>query len=88
MFDPTEREQHKLNEGRLMRAEADIIMPLLAEKREIAINKLILAFREGHADKLPTHAAELSSIEDMLTTIRNKIRQAEVLERKIHGNGK
>lgn len=82
-YDPSELEQKKLNTGRLMRAEADVILPLLQEQRENAIAKLCLHFRAGELNMLPAIAAEINSAETMMVSIKNKIRQAEAIERKV-----
>lgn len=84
MMELTEAEQAKLNTGRLMRAEADVILPLLREQREAAIQQLIQRFRAGELTLLTASAAEISSLENALTTIRTRIKQAEAIERRIH----
>lgn len=83
-YDTTEREQKTLNEGRLIRAEADIVLPLLRQQREAAISQIIFTFKGGKLEGLPAVCATLTATEDMITTITNKIRKAEVIERKIH----
>lgn len=85
-YDTTEHEQKVLNEGRLLRAEADIFLPMLRQQREIAISKIIHVYKAG-GEGLQAAAASLVAIEDMLTTTGNKIKKAEVIERKIHGSG-
>lgn len=84
-YDPTESEQKKLDSGRLMRAEADVIMPLLLQQREAAVQRLIMHFRAGELDgRLAAAAAEISALETTTQTIRTRIKQAEVIERRIH----
>lgn len=81
------REHDVMNEGRLLRAESDLLMPLLLEKREGAIARLIYHFKEGKTELLTAVAAELSAIEDMRSTINTKIKKAEAIERKVYGHG-
>jgi hypothetical protein len=83
-YEPSEVEQAKLNTGRLMRAEADVILPLLQEKREAAISTLLWKFKEGKLADLPAAVASLAALEDMRSEIRNKIKTAEGIERKIY----
>jgi len=84
-YDPTEIEQAKLNTGRLMRANADVVLPLIQDMREQAISTLIWKFKEGKRDEIYPEAAKLATLEDMRTSIITKIKAAEVIERKIHG---
>lgn len=84
-YDPTEKELSTLNEGRLMRAESDIIIPLLTKQREAAVSKVIYHFKAHELEKLPAAAAELAAIEDMRAAIANRIKKAEHIERKVYG---
>lgn len=84
----TEKEQAKLNEGRMLRAESDMILPLLATKQATVLGKIVSDFRNGHHDKLLGHAAELSTIYEMKTEIGRKIREAEALEKRVYEGGR
>ncbi len=84
MTELTEKEQQKLNTGRMMRAESDLILPLLDTKQALVIGKIVSAFRAGDYQALTGHAAELSTISEMKTEITQKIKVAEALERKIY----
>lgn len=75
-----------LNQGRMLRAESGVLHPLIMQKREAAIAKIVMHFRAGALDMILACAAELSTIEDMRVTIDNKVKQAEIIERKIHGS--
>ncbi len=81
--DLTEAEQIKLNSGRLMRAEADMIIPYLDTKRELICGKIVQSFRSGQHGDLLGHAAELATIYEMKSTITSKIKAAEAIERRI-----
>jgi hypothetical protein len=88
MSDPqelTEHEQQKMNTGRLMRAESDFLLPYLNTKQNLIIAKIVASFRAGDYSALTGHAAELTTISDMRNDITNKIKQAEILERKAYG---
>ncbi len=67
-----------------MRAESDMLLPMLATKQALVIAKIVGAFRSGDYGALTGHAAELSTLHDMKSEITNKIKQAEVLERKMY----
>ena len=86
MTELTEQEQQKMNTGRLMRAESDLILPLLQTKQTLIVAKIVAAFKAGHTEMLTAHAAELSIIYDMRTEITRKIKEAEGLERKMLGD--
>lgn len=83
MTELTEAEQEKLNTGRMMRAESDVLLPLLQTKQTLVVGKIVAAFRAGETDKLIPLAAELSTIFEMKITIGQKIKEAEHLERKM-----
>lgn len=83
MSDVTEQDMRTMQLGRLMRAEADVILPLLAERREQAITKMLQHYRAGKFEMLPSAVAELCVTEDMKQTIKNKIKAAEAVERKV-----
>ncbi len=85
MSEITEAEQQKLNTGRLMRAESDMILPMLATKQTLVIANIVAAFKAGAYERLTAHAAELSTLSDMKAEITSKIRQAEAIERKLYG---
>lgn len=82
----TEHEQKKLDTGRMMRAESDLILPLLQTKQTLVIGKIVNSFRQGDYASLTGHAAELSTIESMKSEITQKIKQAEAIERKVFAN--
>lgn len=84
-YDTTEAEQRVLNDGRMIRGEADILLPLLRQQKDAAVSRIIYEFKGGKLDALPAAAASLAAIEDMITTITNRIKKAEIIERKIHG---
>ena len=84
MTELTEAETAKLNTGRLMRAESDLILPLLQTKQALVIGKIVADFRAGKHEFLLAHAAELSTLADMMTTINRKIKEGEALERKMY----
>ncbi len=79
----TEREQEKLNTGRLMRAEADLILPLISTKQSLALNKIVAAFKAGERDIIFAVAAELSTLHDMKHDITRKIKEAERIEQRM-----
>lgn len=87
MTELTESEQQKLNTGRLLRAESDMILPLLQTKERLVIAKIVSAFKAGQQDMLWAHSAELSTIHDMRNEISQKIKVAESLERKVLTDG-
>ena len=87
IFDPSEKEVSALNTGRLMRAESDVIGPLLERQKQDVISGLCNAFRAGQLDMLPVFTAQLVSIENMKAEIKNKIAKAENIERKIFNAG-
>ncbi len=86
MTELSEKEQTQLNTGRMMRAESDLILPLLHTKERLVIGKLIQAFRAGDYGSLTGHAAELSTLDSMRVEITQKIKTAEALERKAYAN--
>lgn len=83
-FDPNEKELQALNTGRLMRAEADLILPMLERQKEDAVSSICNNFRMGKIEMLPVFAAQLVSIENMKSEIKNKIAKAQNIERKIY----
>jgi hypothetical protein len=85
MTELTEAETNKMNTGRLMRAESDLLLPLLQTKQALAVGKIVAAFRAGKHEELLPHAAELSTIMNMKDEITRAIKQAEMLEAKAHG---
>ena len=82
----SEWEIAQLNEGRVMRIEADVLMPIIKHRITIAVSKIIAIFKSGEQEKLLAAAAELSTLEDIRSSIDNKIKRAEVLERRIHND--
>lgn len=86
-YEPTASEQALLDQGRLLRAESQTILPLVRHKREIAIARLLLAFKAGDTERLLPATAELSAYEDIKLDIENKIKRAEVIERKLYEQG-
>lgn len=86
MSELTEKEQTTLNAGRLMRAEADVLLPLLQTKQALVIGKIVAEFRAAHYEALTGLAAELSTIISMKDDITRAIKQAETLERKAFDN--
>ena len=86
MTELTEAEQQKMNTGRLMRAESDLILPLLQTKQTLVIGKIVADFRSGKHENLIGHAAELSMISEMKNDITRKIKEGEALERKMYDN--
>lgn len=81
----TEQEQGTLNKGRLMRAESEILLPLLTTKQNLAVAKLVADFRAGKYAELTGHAAEISTIMGMREEITRSIKQAEQIETKLYG---
>lgn len=79
----TEKQYSKISTGRQLRAESDVLLPLLDQRREIAITKILNFYRAGDFEKIPSAAAELCAIDDMKIVIKNKIKSAEALERKV-----
>jgi hypothetical protein len=86
MTELSEKEQQQLNTGRMMRAESDLILPLLQTKERIVIGKIVASFRAGEYGALTGHAAELSTLDSMKNEITQKIKLAEALERKAYAN--
>ena len=87
MTELTEQEQQKLNTGRMMRAESDLLLPLLQTKQAAVLGKIVYSFKAGKHEELIALAAELSTLSDMKSEITRKIKEAESLERKmINGN--
>lgn len=85
-YDPSERETGALNTGRLLRTESSVLLPLLEQQREDAINLLCQAFRAGRLNDLPMHAAQIVTIDNMKAQIKIKIAKANNIERKIFEN--
>lgn len=85
-FDPNEKDLDNLNRGRLMRAESDLMLPMLNKQRENAIAGICNSFREGKLEMLPVYAASLVSIENMKSEIKITISKATILEEKIYGS--
>ena len=83
MTELTEKEQQTLNTGRVMRAESDVILPLLQTKQDLVIARIVAHFREGDRDKVFAAAAELSILREMRSNIASKIKEAEHYERKM-----
>lgn len=84
MTELTEQEQEKLNTGRLMRAESDLILPLIDTKQAVVVGAIVSAFRAGSYDRLTGLAAELTTLFEMRNQIKQKIKTAEGLERKLY----
>ena len=72
-----------LNDGRVLKIAAPVLLPLLDKRKKSAIGKLLGQFRMGNSD-LVGYVAELSSIYGLYEDITNKIRSTETLEEKIH----
>lgn len=83
MSEISERDQEKLDEGRALRAESQTLLPLIATKTALAVGRLIHAYREGQNERIHAIAGELSILKEMESTISQKIKVAEGLERKI-----
>lgn len=79
----TEKEAQAINTGRLLRAESDVMLPMLAERREHAVQKILLYFRSGEFEKIRDCAAELCVMDDLQNKIKNKIRAADAAERRM-----
>lgn len=86
-FDPSERDLQTLNTGREMRIESNLIFPMLEKQREAAISSLCNSFKMGQMEMLSVFTAQLVSIENMKSEIRQKIIKAENIERKIYKQG-
>jgi hypothetical protein len=86
----TEKEAQIINTGRLLRAESDVLVPMLVERRELIVQKIIMLYKAGDFERIRDCSAELSLIEDMKLKIKNKILAADAVERKLNGdnNGK
>lgn len=82
-MDISEKDAQTLQTGRLLRAESDIMLPMLNERREAAVSKIIMYYRSGELEKITQAAAELSVTEDLKQTIKNKIKLAETVERRV-----
>lgn len=83
MTELTEQEQQKLNLGRMMRAESDVLLPFLQTKQTLVVALIVSAFRAGEQEKLWGLAAELTTLTDMKQEITRKIKEAEILEKKM-----
>jgi hypothetical protein len=86
MSDLTDKDIAIMQAGRLLRAEAVIVLPMLDERRESAIRSILMHYKAGDIAKLTNAAAELSVTEDMKEIIKRKIKLAEQVERKHDGN--
>ena len=85
MIELTEKEIEKLNRGRTVRAEAQVLLPLLTQKKAAAVDRLIAHFRAGQSEMLLTVAAEISVLSGLESDLNKSIRETENLERKIYG---
>jgi len=84
----TEQEQQKLNTGRSLRAETEVLFPLLGTKQALVISKLVAAFRAGQHEQLLPLVAELSTLDSMRSDITRKIKEAEAIERKLYDDAR
>lgn len=84
MTELTEAEVERLNQGRLVRAEASIILPSLGKKKGEAIMKLIGAYKQGKTNELLSITAEISAYADMEQDIKRRNNETEQLERRAH----
>lgn len=87
MSEIKEKELMDLNVGRLIRANGEVIIPMLNSQRESAIQAACLAYRQGKLSEIPMHVARLIVIEDMQIEIKHKITKAEAIEKRIYDNG-
>lgn len=78
-----DREIDQLNQGRMVRAEADVVLPLLGKQKLGAVAKISTLYRAGDLGQLPVAVAELVAIENLETEINKRIKRAEALERRI-----
>lgn len=86
MTELTEREQEKLNTGRMFRAESDMLLPMLQTKTAVVVGKIVAAFKSGGKPyEFLAYAAELSTLSDMKAEISRKITEANHLEEKALG---
>ena len=83
MTELTEKEQETLNSSRMIRAESDVLLPLLQTKYTLTAAKIVSAFKAGQTEKLTTLAAELSTVYDMKLMIEQRINEAAYLEKKM-----
>lgn len=84
VYDPSGRDLSSLNIGRMMRAESDVILPMLQTQREDAIAAACQAFRTGQMNDIPIHIARLVTVENMCIEIKQKIAKAEAIEKRIY----
>ncbi len=80
----SEQETAALNEGIALRVETEMLLPLLQTKMTLAQGKLIQHYKAGDRDAVFASAAELSALSDIRSTISQKVKLAEALERKIY----
>ena len=83
MTELTEKEQETLNSARVVRAEGDVLLPLLQARERLIIGRTVSAFKAGETGKLISLAAELSTIYDLKSAISQKISEADYLEKKM-----
>lgn len=83
----TEKETERMNSGRLVRAEATVLIPLLAERKASAVTRLTAVFRSGAvAENLTALVAEITTLEDLEREIKRRIKETEHIERKIYAS--
>lgn len=85
VYEPTEAERRTLEQGMIIRAEASALTPILQERRELAVLKIIAQYKTGKFEPMLGLVAYLTAVEDILSTMSNKQKKAEIIERKIHG---
>lgn len=75
----------KLNKGRMLAATMPALMPLLKQKREDLISKMISSYRGGEKDFL-AEVAELAAYYGIEQELLNENKQLQKLEEKLHGS--
>lgn len=86
MNELSEKELETLNRTRQIRAESDVLRPLLDTKQAMIVAKIIQAFKSGKHEHLTALAAELTAVHDMKYEIDRSIKTAAQLERKAFQN--
>jgi hypothetical protein len=72
----TDEQRESLTEARLWALAGPQVLPLLAKRKKVAFDRLMLAFREGRTDNLAL-TAELA----VLTDLEREINQKEQIYR-------
>lgn len=86
MTSEQEREIERLNEGRMLRDAGQVLLPILANKRNSITARLCHHFRAGELGMLTPLVAELCVITELESNIAQNNKVTAIREGKLHGN--